>query len=420
MTDISKVKVLQFCYGPYSFMSEVMARSFKTVFYYSPWKGSLPRPERAMIGEGLTGVTNVDSFWEALKELDPKRDLIVFFDVGEGDLQQALRKQGYNVFGMGDAEILETNRHIFKQKLKEFGLPVIPFKFIVGIDELDKYLQTVKDKYVKINKYRWLGETWHHVSYDHSASRIRELQHTAGAYQSKIEFIVEDSIKAIETGSDNLISDTGYYDTCLYGYERKGKSYTAKVMDTEKLPKPIKQVLSKCIPYYKKTKPRGMFSNEIRVEPDNTPNYIDATQRGGMPPTESIAKNCKNFNEAINAVSKGEKIKLEWEAPYVAQIELTSPRAAKEPIVVEYPDKIKEFVFLQNGCKIDGNYKYIPQEKWDIVASAVGIGKSKEESRDMAEKVAKQIIADELDYNPEWEAIDEEIKQAEKQGFGKF
>jgi len=421
MTKLSEVKVLFHDYGPYSFMGPIMAREFNKVFYYSPWKGSLPRPERAMIGEGLDGVTNVDSFWSSLNELDPKRDLIVFFDVGEGDLQVSLRKQGYNVFGMGLAEELESNRHTFKKELKKMGLPVVPFEFIAGIDKLDKHLQTVEDKWVKVNKYRWLGETFPHVNHIHSKSRIDELSHVAQAYKQKIEFIVEDAIKdAIETGSDNLVSSKGYFDTCLYGFERKGKSYTAKVMDIEKLPKPVKQVLAKLIPYYKRTKPMGMFSTELRIDRDNKPWFIDATQRGGMPPTESIARNCKNFNAAIYAVATGDKIKLEWEAPYVSQIELKSPRAAKESIVVEFPDKVKENVFVQNACKLDGVIHYIPQEKWDIVGAATGIGKSKEASREMAEDTAKQIIADEIEYGAEWDEIDKEIAQAEKQGMGKF
>ena len=95
-----------------------------------------------------------------------------------------------------------------------------------------------------------------------------------------------------------------------------------------------------------------------------------------------------------------------------------------EPLVVEFPDKIKSFVFLLNVMKVDGLYQTIPQvepeDEWAIVGSVVGLGKTLEESRDMAEKVAKQIVADSLQYDPKWSEIDEEIAQAKKQGLGDF
>jgi hypothetical protein len=422
MTKISDVKLLFHDYGSFSSLSPKLGEGFKEVMFYSPAESS--NPKRAFIADGLPNVTVVDSFWRAKKELDPKRDLIVFFDVGEGALQEELRSQGYNVFGMGNAEELEADRMIFKEFLKKAGLPVVPFEQITGVENLDKYLQKVEDKYVKVVKYRGLGESFHHVNYNQSKARIKTFRDYGEPFAGKIGFNIDDPIKAIESGSDHFISTPGYYDTCLYGYEAKGCSYSAKVIETSKLPKPLKTVLVKSIPYYKKTKPRGMFSTEVRIDPQNIPHYIDATQRGGLPPIESIAKNCKNFNEAVYAVAKGEKIKLEWEAPYVSQIELKSMFGIHEPLVVEFPDKIKSFVFLLNVMKVDGLYQTIPQvepeDEWAIVGSVVGLGKTLEESRDMAEKVAKQIVADSLQYDPKWSEIDEEIAQAKKQGLGDF
>lgn len=422
MYDLKKRKVLVSDHGPYSFMAEKLAEDFGTVFYYSPWKGSLPRPEKAMIGEGLDGITNVPEFADALKEIDPKRDLVCFFDVGEGSQQEDLRRRGYNVFGMGNAEALEMDRKTFKDELSKWGLPVIPYKHIVGIDALDEHLQKVENKYVKITAFRWLTETWHHISYAHSKSRLRKLQHDAGAFGSKIEFIVEDPIDTeVEAGTDNFVTDKGYFDACLYGYEVKGKLYVAKTTEIDKLPKPLKRILSKAIPYFKNTKPRGMFSTEARISKDLTPYFNDMTARGGMPPSELECEIWKNFNEAVFATAIGERIKLEPAAKYGCQLELSSDWARTESLVVEFPDKIKRFVKLQNMCKIDGNYKYIPQDKWDIVGAAIGLGKTYEEAQVNAHEVAKKIVADSLDYDESaFDKVDEYLKSAEKIGMGTF
>ncbi len=414
---LSNINVLMWDNGPFSFIAQKLAEDFKQVNYYTPYKGSLPRVDKAMIGEGLPGVNNIYDFWSAKKELDPKRDLICFFDVGDGDMAIELRNQGYNVFSMGNSEILEVDRIRFKEELKKMNLPVIPYEPFYGLDALDEFLRKNEKRFVKISRFRGLTETFQHVNYTQSESRLNYLYYKAGAYASRIEGVIEETIEAEEAGSDHFISDQGYFDTCLWGFEKKGKSYTAKVEKTNNLPKPIREVLLKSIPFYKKTKPRGMFSTEVRTAKDKKPYWNDATMRAGMPPSASITVNCKNFNQAVYAIATGKKINLEWVAPYVCEINLTSTWAEKEPTVIEFPESAYPYLKFQNLCRINNSWKYIPQEGWDIVGSAVGIGKTLEEAEGMALKNAESVSADSIEYDEHcFETTKEYIEKAKSVG----
>jgi len=417
MFDLNKRKVLIYDYGTFTFLAERLAEDFGEVIYFTPWKSALPRAEKAVIGEGLEGITNCREFYEALKELDPKRDIVAFFHVGEGDLQENLRKQGYTVFGMGGAEVLEMNRYQFKQELKKMGLPIIPYEHIKGIDDLDEYLRGVENKHVKISSFRWLTETWKHINYAHSKARLRKLAYNAGAFQSKIEFVVEDHIEGEEGGTDNFISDGEYFDKCLFGFELKDAGYVCKVSELSDVPKPFLDVLLKAQPFFKEKKSRGMFSTEVRITKDMTPYWNDATIRGGLPPSEIICEQWKNFSEAVWATANGETIKLEPVAKYAAQVILCSSWAKTEATVIEFPKKIAKSIKLYNACKMDGYFKYIPQDNSDVIASAIGLSDDLEEAEVIALKAAGQVKADSLDYDGDcFDMLDEKLEKAKKLG----
>ncbi len=415
-------KALFFDYGLFVCIAQEFAKHGVDTFYYSPWKGSYPTAEKAQIGEGLEGLNNVLQFFDMLKKLDKKEDVVVFPDVGDGDLITHLREDGYNVFGCGKSEIIEINRLELKHILKKVGLPVIPFKHIIGIDNLEKYLKTVTKKYIKTSYYRGLMETLDHVDWNHTKQRIDKLRHDAGAYQDKLEFIVEDAIEdAVELGTEWFMNNKHYLTEGCIGIEIKDKAYIGKFLKLYDLPEPMGEVHDALEDYLARNGMQGMFSTEVRIDKDQTPWFNDFTARAGSPPTESLCNIYENFPEAIIAVAEGEPIKLKAISKYVAQVVLKSDWAITETTYLEFPEKLLGKLVFRNLCKINERYLYIPQDRCNIIGAAIGLGNTPLTAETEALKVAEQLVGDDVFYDKNaFDKADDVMETFEEFGMGKF
>ena len=415
MFNLSQRKVVFHDYGIFLSMARVIGAVSKEAAYHTPFMSSFTRPEKAMIGEGIPDIVNAPDFDEAVKELDPKRDWIVFFDCGEPGKQEQLRRDGYTVFGMGPVEKWEQNRSFFKKQLEKLGLAVPEYKYIVGIDNLGKELEKDHDWWVKINTFRGLSETfWAGINWK---LRVKALAHQAGAFAPEMEFIIERKIKGPEFGTDIFISKAGPFSKLLFGIEDKNCSYSCKVIEYNSLPKPILEVHQAIDPAIIKQGGMGMYSTEMRMAEGLIPYFGDMSSRSGSPPGEIIGRNYKNFPEACYAAAKGERIQLEEVKPYAAQVILKSGWAKEESTVVKYPDKIKDLVMLRNLCFIEDEFKFIPSEKCEILGSAIGLGDTLEEAQAQALEVASQVEADEIYYDKyTFDRVDETIEEGRTMG----
>lgn len=415
MFNLSQRKVVVFDYGFFLPLARVIASASKELAYHTPFMSSLTRPEKAMIGEGIPDIINAPDFDDAIKELDPKRDWVCFFDVGEPGKQDQLRRDGYTVFGMGPVEKWEQNRYFFKQQLEKLGLAVPVYKHIIGIEALQKELEKDPEWFVKINMFRGLSETfWAGINWE---LRIKQLSHKAGAFAPKMEFIIEKRIEGPEFGTDIFISKAGPFSKLLYGIEDKDCSYSCKVVEYGSLPKPMLDVHKIIDPEIVKQGGNGMYSTEMRITEDLTPYFGDMSARSGSPPGEIICRTYKNFPEGCYAAAKGEKINLEEEKPYAAQVILKSPWCQGEASVVKYPEAVADLVMLRNLCYIDGKYKFIPSEGCEIIGSAVGLGDSLEEAQAQALEVAEQVETDKIYYDKyTFERVDETIEESRRMG----
>ena len=142
--------------GLFPWLGPVLAQQFKTVYYFSPYQDAWPVSRKSMYGLGLPGVQRVNDFYDFVDEAD----LIVFPDVGAGDLQMFLRRQGYPVWGAGASEMLELDRVELKRVLKANGMDVPRTWFPEGMDALRAHLEDPahEDEFIKISEYRGEGE----------------------------------------------------------------------------------------------------------------------------------------------------------------------------------------------------------------------------------------------------------------------
>lgn len=76
-------------------------------------------------------------------------DVIIFDDVGWGQLAQQLRKQGkFVVGGTPYSDRLETDRSFGQEELKHVGVPIIPRKDFTSFDEAIDYVKKNPNRYV--------------------------------------------------------------------------------------------------------------------------------------------------------------------------------------------------------------------------------------------------------------------------------
>ena len=84
-------------------------------------------------------------------------------------------------------------------------MPLNEYKVIEGFDNMEEYLKTHNDLFVKNNLYRGVMETWHHETYQTSKPFLDFLKTEYGMYQGEEKFILETPIdNAVEFGFDGF------------------------------------------------------------------------------------------------------------------------------------------------------------------------------------------------------------------------
>jgi hypothetical protein len=414
--DVSKMRVRIHDNGLFMPLARRLAESFGTVEYFVDYEAAYTSKTRHSIGQGIPDIKRIDSFF---KDKD-KVDIFAFFDIGRGDIQDDLRKQGFPVFGSGYAEVLEQDRVGFKEILKSVGLPVDAYIEVTGIDELHDALEKTKNKWVKISKFRGISDTFHHKDYRHSVGKIDQIAAKLGADRKTQKFIIEDHIEGVELGDDRFFSNGIPLPIGSYGFEIKDLGYIAQFMRIEDMPDAVNKVHDALAPIYKKYNLSSMMSTEIRNTPDNRPHYNDCCARAGSPPSEITSEGYVNLDKMINACAKGEMITPKPIKKYAAEVLIRSDMAASgEWVPINCPKNLENRWKGRNLCRVDGQYYHIPQDGIIIVGASIGLGDTLKEAQEEALAVAEQIECPDKVYDPNvFEEADKQLEIATKKGLG--
>ena len=410
-------KVLVFDHGLFPFIAVRLAEDFGTTYYFKEWETGAPTPDDAFVGTGLPNITRVDSFFDVLMKEKP--DLIVFPDVGHGDLQEYLREQGFKVFGTGKSEILEDDRVFLRKVLEKLKLPVSSYKVINGgIEELWKELEKEKNKYVKISLYRGVMETFFYENAKRSKSELDYLAYKLGILDKEMEFLIEDPIDSIvEVGAEWFFTDQGYLPAGMYGYEIKNKGYCGKIVSYGKLPGPLKVITDKFLPVYKKYKVRGALSIEARVTKDQKSYFIDPCMRFGSPPGEVLSEAYENMSEIMTSVADGKSVLPKQRYDYAAQVMLQVREPLKTQLALNIPEKYVKSLKFRNLCRIKGQYYHLPQDEETVIGAAIGFGKNIKEAQDKAMEAASQMEDHAVYFDKDvFLKADEQIKKGRRVG----
>ena len=273
MKETKDVTALVIDYGLFCETAARLGRDFKKVYYYVPQEASYPLPYPAHVGYGIDGLELVDSpFGPWYKDVD----VFIFTELGFPHLQTFLESQGKLVWGARQAEELESNRAGMRKLMKKLGLAVADFHEIKGLDALREYLKYNKNQWVKINRWRGVGETFFAKEYKLVEAKLDEMQHSLGPLKNLMTFICEENLPdRIEAAIDGYTVDGKYPDKILTGIEVKDKSFAGRVMDFDKIPEQITRFDKTIAPVLGRYGYRGFYGTEVRIGKDLNPYMTD-------------------------------------------------------------------------------------------------------------------------------------------------
>lgn len=412
-TPWSEKTLLCYDYGLFVEWAVVLAREFKRVFYYTPWKDAYPNKRLATIGRGLPNLTRVTDLWD----VEDQVDVWAFPDVGDGDLQEHLRRLGYLVWGSGKGEDFELDRWATKRWLKKVGLPVVPTEKVIGMDALEQLLKERENLWIKVSIFRGSVETWHHQTWATSERKMASIREDLGELGYDMEFIVEDDLgddTHVEIGYDGWNIFGQWPTTSALGYEIKGEALAAIVKPYADFPKPVLAVNEKLAPVLKQYGYCGAISTELRVSEKGEPFLIDPCARFGSPPGELECELWTNWPEIVWEGVHGNVVDPKPAAKFGFELMLYSNWVSKHwaPIITD-PEN-RKWVKLAFSAHLRHD-NVIPQMFQSTkIGAVIGLGDTLDDAIDECVKHAEGITGLEVEYD--LNAIDkarETIEQGE-------
>ncbi|MGA7814203.1 hypothetical protein, partial [Caballeronia sp.] len=163
-----------------------LAKEFRKVNYFKPWKGARPVSNDLVVGDGFDSITRVRHLfdWKVISETD----LFIFPEIYDGDLQLDLERRGKRVWGSRRAERYEYDRELFLKTLKEVKLPCPDYHVCNGLDELTDFLKDEQDWWIKM-ELRGDDETWRHRNYQLSQRKLESLAYRFGPIRNDLKFV---------------------------------------------------------------------------------------------------------------------------------------------------------------------------------------------------------------------------------------
>jgi len=398
MANISNLRicVIDNIGGSYLNIALKLSPYFSKTYYWSNNQSPFPRISLSSVGSGFEQIEVLKTFWDNLDQFD----LVVIPDIYFTGYAPALRKLGKLVFGGSPSEVLETDRKLFKETLERLNLPVVPYTYIKGINNLKKYLSTKQNLWVKISYWRGEVETFNYINKTHSGNIIEELLFNLGDLESEIECIVEKPLESIaEVGFD------GYFVAGQYGgiegIECKNVGYVGKAQNIFPPVTNINNAFSKVLQAYGHI---GLYSTEIRYTAKGEAYYIDPCMRAGMPPSNVYLELISNWNEIIPAAAQGEFVEPKYKATYGCEIILKSSYVNTNYLNITFPPEYADNIALKGAFKTDGQISIIPFKKFagyelEEVGSVVVIGNDLQQILSRAVEIAGSVEGYDLRFD---------------------
>lgn len=390
-------------------MAILFASKGYDVAYWSEWREAFPTGQRESVGHGFKGITRFSRISDALDH----GDIIICPDTHSQDYFALARKYNKPTWGASKAERLERDRQFAKQMFKQLGMPVGPYEYGTGVEELETCLRKTEDMFVKFSgNYRGTVETKHH--YDWKKTKHEwwgALLHDLGPEQDIIRWVAEKPLEHImEVAADQLCVNGEYSTPTLVGIESKDSSYIGKVFI--EVPRPLRSTNEKLSPWLRSCQAKTFFSPELMLSKDGKAFLTDPCLRTGHPVSAVQLKLYGNLCEyMIAAVLNKPLPAIKPTLQYGIALEIKSDQLDDSWLEVQFDEKRRHTVHLSCAQKRDGAYYVIP--KSFIAATIVGLGDTIEAAEKEVAKTLESFSCDGMHYD--LKSI-QDIKQTMKKG----
>lgn len=360
--------------GLYQPLAEELAESYKRLIYYDPNAEDSETVNDAVIGDSFPEnprLERCDDLWlykqDSENGIGDKLDLIVIPDSKMAGTALEFRSQGYPVWGSARGVFLEKSRETFARVLKELGFEVPPFKRIVGIDALRKYLADKEDQIIKISQYRRTMETKKWNSMEEDEAWLDMMAVRLGGVKNIWPFLVFEAIDkdCFELGFDTYSVRGMVPKHMLDGTEAKDNGYFGSFRPFEEMPEQSREVIEAFQPVLKKAGHSNFFTMEIRdIVEHFFPN--DITPRGPMPGSGSQTALYSNLPTIIAAGAEGELVQPQARGKFVAEVALCKKGFDCMWRSTRVPEEIKDQMKLSGIVRVNGRawfpWKYADDE----------------------------------------------------------
>lgn len=359
--------------GLFISFAQHLSKDFGRTFYHSDVHyGPFPKSPEVKIGTGIEGVTRTDDpYTDVLHKFDKEDILIVFPDVYQvAGLQMDLRKQGYRVWGSGNATKFELDRKYGKELMEKVGIDVGPWTIVKGLSNLIEDIKEEKDFYVKLRygNMRGTGETFRTHNWDYIQGYIKkELGPNLGESAETTEFIVEQPLKdCVEIGIDWTNIDGQYNKAGFMGIEKKAESLLGRWKTAEEMPRQAIDQLDRLAPYFKKSQLRNLFALESRFNKKGIAYGLDPCPRFSRPCSEALQAAIGNWADVCWFGAEGILIPMEKNGSHLAQVMVFSSKSERHGCTVtgkdggKLPADCDDWLKLVNLAIVEGRREVLP------------------------------------------------------------
>ena len=418
-----ELTILVYDHSEFTFVATYLSKYFKKVYYVSDWISGFPYYGAKNIGKAIEGVERIND----PEDYEDEVDIFFFTDLYFMGTANRLKRQIENdpawkdkrVWGSGDFEMVERNRHTFYDLCVEAGLNVPNTVFLKGYDKLMSYLKGKKNLWVKLTEYRGSGETFKWVDDNFNEFFSLELKRQIGPVgmtDIELEFLVQEPVETdIEWGVDTYLVDSEFPENMYIGFENKCESYFSRLDKVSSMPEDWQAVLNKFEKVIKKYHYTGIFSMEVRAGKDGKQYFIDPCNRCAYPATAATFYGMSNYGDIIvNALYDNTVTKVEGEK-YVAEIVVrTSILNNWVPAYIEKGFEDKVFM-VNNMVSQDGTSWRVPPEQLYCdslkYCSPVGGGNTLEDAIKEATESLESITSKGLEHSNTMEADSKKIRE---------
>ena len=393
-----------------------LAKDCKEVYYYTAWEESARFSGYAIGMNMADNLIKVNDFFQPIN--DGLVDWVLFFDIGAGGMCHYLREENkIPVYGAGLSEDLETNRFETRKLQKQLKLILPKHKTaqVIGIKELEKFIEANPDKYVKLDIFRGDKESFPAKDVRSIQGDLTELECATGPLSEERPFMVEDVIEAkVETGIDAFFNGQEVLRPYLIGIEH-GVPYIGRAY--EKGPPYMEDFIQKVTPTLQEKNHRGAFSVEQKVINRYLAMPIDWTMRNPSPLSIIYTEWIKNYTEVLWACTNSLPIKIETASKYVMGVNLKCSHADHNWLALELNEKDRNKIKLFGCCKDQDGFYHIVKESSGGIYLVI-MGNNLEKMLADVEETAKKVDGRDVDKTPIYELykIMEDIKEFRKMG----